>query len=119
MEGKLISKSKLKCLPVIGGIFFLFAVPEIVVALDQNHSVPKVIEASFETDQTQVPLRTFPSWEFRANGKCMGQCMQDLMKCKIENTTPDAQERCEKSFDKCMDNCGSNMLSVVQLMRRR
>jgi hypothetical protein len=56
---------------------FLFSVPAIVVALDENHSVPTVIEASFKSDQTQVPSRTSPSWKFRADGKYM----QDLMKC--------------------------------------
>ena len=114
-----MSKSMLKCLPVLVAFFFLFSVPAIAVALDENPSAPTIIKASFETDQTQAPSRTSPSWEFRADGKCMGQCMQDLMKCKIENTTPDAQEECEKSFDKCMENCGDNMLSVAQLMRHR
>ena len=119
MKGKLMSKSMLKCLPVLVAFFFLFSVPAIAVALDENPSVPTIIKASFETDQTQVPLRTAPSWELRADSKCIGKCVQDLMKCKLENTAPDAQEECEKSFDKCMENCDSNMMSVSQLMRRR
>ena len=40
-----MSKSMLKCLPVLMAFFFLFSVPAIVVALDENH-VPEKIEWS-------------------------------------------------------------------------
>jgi hypothetical protein len=111
-----MNKSMLRCVPVLLALFILFFVPSIVLA-DKDQPELNLVLASLDSKQTKPSA--IPTWQFKADSKCMNQCMQEILKCKIASITPESNKKCEKSFDKCAEKCNTNMRSLAKFLNHK
>jgi hypothetical protein len=122
-----MSKSVLRKLTVFMAFCFLFSVPAVVVAFDNDQSsfTPGLTKISLETNKSfEAPFINVNSPVFQAedNNQCVDKCMQEMMKCMFGGGGAPGGKKCDNELNQCLSECektSENNMSLAQFMRNR